>query len=179
VGGVSINDKGYIIRIHVDCLGTENNNAVELHALVTFLFIATKEGYNKIVVEGDSHVITLMLKRLQQISGIRKINNYCHLEGGLEHLKAIVPTIEVILPSHVRRSTNKIVDRLSDEGINCSKDMMNKCWTPYVEDSLTNDYRELAKADQPTPDWVVERQHKTFNTVMQLVSIDTQLRGTS
>ena len=71
------------------------------------LLIITREGYAKLVVEGDSQVIIMMLKRMQEGYAIIQISNCCHLEGGLECLQAITPSIEVIVPSHIRKSTKK------------------------------------------------------------------------
>jgi hypothetical protein len=58
-------NKGEILRIYVDSLGIDSNNVANLQSLVAGLLIATREGYKKIVAEGDPLVITLILKRLQ------------------------------------------------------------------------------------------------------------------
>jgi hypothetical protein len=51
------NEQGDILWIYVDNIGMDNNNVVELQSLERGLLISIREGYNKLVVEGDSHVI--------------------------------------------------------------------------------------------------------------------------
>jgi hypothetical protein len=39
------------------------------------------------------------------------------MEGGIEILQSLLPKIELVIPLHVRLSTNNLVDRISNEGV--------------------------------------------------------------
>lgn len=56
-------------------MGEDSNNAAELRALETGLRIAIRQGFSKLIVEGDSQLIIQMLKNLQYSSSPAKISN--------------------------------------------------------------------------------------------------------
>jgi ribonuclease HI len=52
--------------MYVDYKGIDSNNVTELQALKKGLSIEIREGFHKLVVEGDSQIIICMFKKLQQ-----------------------------------------------------------------------------------------------------------------
>lgn len=61
-GGVFRDSQVNILKFYVIFLGLDSNNAVELVPLGKGLLIALNQGYEKLVVEGDSLILINMLK---------------------------------------------------------------------------------------------------------------------
>jgi ribonuclease HI len=100
-GGVFKNHLGQILRIY--SVGKEStNNEVELGTMNQGLSISIREGIQKLIVEGDSLVVIHSLRKLIHGSTISKISSSWRLEAGIECLKQLLSSIEVIIPSHVR-----------------------------------------------------------------------------
>jgi hypothetical protein len=114
-----------------------------------------REGYKKLIVEGDSMVIISMLERMQHGSAIGKISTRWILEGGLERLQSLLPLIEVIIPSHVRCSTNKLRETLVNEGITKIHHPLERHWDPHTEYSLSKECLDMEKTDFPSPNGVI------------------------
>ena len=125
-GGVFQHDKGYIKWIYAGFLGIESNNTDELYALEFGLWIAMRQGYTRIVAKGDSRVIIHMFKKIQNVFAIRRApKNQC-LEEGLEKIAKTLSLIPVVIPSHVRRTTNKVVDRLTNDGVSRGQNILDE-----------------------------------------------------
>jgi hypothetical protein len=62
-------------------MGAYTKNETKLKALEQGINIAIKEGYNKLIVEGDSMVIIQMLERMQHVSDVRKISTWMETRG--------------------------------------------------------------------------------------------------
>jgi hypothetical protein len=69
----------------------------------------------KLIVEGDSLIFICFLKKLIHGYAIGKISTSWRLESGLEHLRKLLTSINVVIPSHVICMTNKLADRRANE----------------------------------------------------------------
>jgi ribonuclease HI len=74
IGGAFRNAEGNLLWIYAEGVEINTNNFVELLALDKGLHIAIKEGFYKLIIEGDSKFVIGMLERLQHGSCIRKIS---------------------------------------------------------------------------------------------------------
>jgi hypothetical protein len=70
-------------------------------------------------VEGDSQFIVAMLAKLLNDFDPSNIYPSWCLLCNIEFLKSILLPILVIIPSHVFREANKIVDHLANVGVEC------------------------------------------------------------
>jgi hypothetical protein len=96
-----------------------------------------------------------MLEKMQHGSVISKISTRWRLEGGLERLQSLLPLIEVIIPSHVHRQANKLVDRLENGGITKLHHWLDSHWDPQSKDPLSKECLALAETNFPSPDGVI------------------------
>lgn len=65
-------------------------------------------------MEGDSRLIINMLSKLQWGSSPSKIFAHWQLETLIDLLSSIVHRIFALVPSHVKRDANKVVDILTN-----------------------------------------------------------------
>jgi hypothetical protein len=70
-----------------------------------------------IIAEGDSQIVINLLSHLLNGADPEKISPRWRLMNGLLIIKSILQPQWVILPSHVRRSTNQVVDLLANYGV--------------------------------------------------------------
>jgi hypothetical protein len=72
-------------------------------------------------VEGDSQIIISMLSKLKNGSETAKISTIWTPLGSLESPKNMISPHMVIIPSHVRKEANNIVDKLVNDKIDKKK----------------------------------------------------------
>ena len=70
--GVFHNDSGEILCLYALNLGHNTNNGAELTALVEGLKITIHNGYQKLIVEGDTSIIITICKKIRNGSLPRK-----------------------------------------------------------------------------------------------------------
>jgi hypothetical protein len=70
-----------------------------------------------IIAEGDSQIVINLLSHLLNGADPEKISPRWRLMNGILRIKSILQPHWVILPSHVRRSTNQVVDLLANFGV--------------------------------------------------------------
>jgi ribonuclease HI len=120
--GVFRTNKGNILRIYGGQIWINTNNATEHQALEEGIRVVEAQGYEKIIIEGDSQIMINMFKRLQQGSSTSKISKIWHLETSLDSIQQILASMPVIIPRHVKRSENKLTYWLSNEIIRIKED---------------------------------------------------------
>ena len=65
-GGIFLNSKWEFCRVYASDLGFATNNEVEIMAVKQGILIAIRENYQRLIVEGDSAMVTGVLCKLQQ-----------------------------------------------------------------------------------------------------------------
>jgi ribonuclease HI len=95
LGGSFNNDNGQLLWLFVDFIGIRNNNVTKIQALEKGLNITIQEGFEKLVVEGDSQIIIQMPKKLQRGSPSAKYL----LDGGSKVVWKIFNLISPCLKS--------------------------------------------------------------------------------
>jgi hypothetical protein len=82
-------------------------------------------GYHQIVVEGDSQIILNMLTKLLHGSSPENISPIWRLLHTMDSLHNLLQPHQVLIPSHIRREANKVVDKLENIGVHwLDKDMI-------------------------------------------------------
>jgi ribonuclease HI len=115
--GVLKNSNGEIIHLPVGFLGSITNNEAKLWILLRGIKVATKHNFNKIIVEGDSQIIIQLITKILHGEHPLKISPSWRLSRLLEDFVSLVWPYLTIIPSHVKRDTNKVVNCLENEGV--------------------------------------------------------------
>ena len=116
LGGIFKDHKGIILRVYAVGIGIATNNDMELRELTQGITISIREGIGKLIVEGDFLIIIHNLGKTLHGSAISKISSGWRMEGGMEILQAHLPKNEAMIPSHVIHYTNKLANKLANEG---------------------------------------------------------------
>ena len=115
-GGIFRNSQGIVCRFYALDLGHATNNEAELMAVKRGLQIAIREAYQRVIVEGDSAMVTEILKKLQKGRPWEKISQSWRTTSLIEEISHLVKRIEYIIPSHVLRKGNKAADYMENWG---------------------------------------------------------------
>jgi ribonuclease HI len=97
------------------------NNAVELWGLTRGLQPAIKNNFTKLTVEGDSLIIINLLWKILNGANPERISPSWRLLHGLQTISDSLRPNLTIIPAHVRRKENQVVDDLVNMGINWSE----------------------------------------------------------
>ena len=77
-----------------------------------------------------------MFKSLQHGSLTSKIPKIWHLEGSLEVIQQALASMPVIIPIHMKHSTNKMAYRLANESLRIKEDSWGKPWNTLEFDGF-------------------------------------------
>jgi ribonuclease HI len=117
MGGV-IRDSGEnIIWLYTDSMGKSTNNAVEFEALEIGLEIISRERMTNTIVEGDTTLVINTMKRLKNGTRVGKVQRHWHLAHSLQKIQEHMQKMNTVELRWVRRSTNGLVDRITNEGV--------------------------------------------------------------
>jgi ribonuclease HI len=109
-----------------------------LQALEEGLHVAEAQGYDKLIIEGDSHIIINMFKRFATwLPDIENHKKFGILEASLEAIQQMLASMPVIIPRHVKRSTNKLIDWLANESLRIKEDSWDKPWNLSEDEGFT------------------------------------------
>jgi len=72
---------------------------------------------NKIIVEGDSQIIIHLITKIIHGSHPLEVSPSWRLSRLLEEFGSLLQPNITIIPSHVKREVNKVVDSLENEGV--------------------------------------------------------------
>ena len=117
MGGVIRDSDGNIIRIYAGSMGNSTNNAVEFGALEIGLEILHREAISNAIVEGDSMLVINTVRKLQNGTRVGKIQRHWRLAQSLQNIQEHLQTGITVELRWVQRSTNGLVDRIANEGV--------------------------------------------------------------
>ena len=113
-GGLFRNSQEIVCRFYAFDLGHATNNEAELLAVKQGLKIAIREAYQRIIVEGDSAMVTEILKKLQKGTPWENISQSWRTASLIEEINHLVKRIEYLIPSHVLRKGNTAADYMAN-----------------------------------------------------------------
>ena len=73
------------------------------------------------------------------------------LEASLERVMKLMSDILVIIPTHVKRSMNKLADWVANEGIKIQSDRWEEAWDPTSTNKMATTGQVLANNDWTHP----------------------------
>jgi len=109
--------KGEILTLTAGYLGETTNNVSELTSLLQGLRTAATLHSHKIILEGDSQIIIQLITKILHGGNPQKISPRWRLSEILKDFKRILKDNISIIPSHVKRGENGVVDYLENEGV--------------------------------------------------------------
>lgn len=116
-GDIFRNHEGSISYIFFGSLGCNSNNAVEIKGIWHGLCIADKDNFFPLEVEGDSQILIDTAIHLHSVSIATKVASSWRLLSRLEQIGKWLKVPKAITFKHIRCMTNKVVDRLANQGV--------------------------------------------------------------
>ena len=97
-------------------LGYANNNEAKLIAVKQGLIIARRENWQRLIIEGDSELVTGILRKLQQGTPWEKITQIWRIAALILEVSQLMRHIQYLLPSHIQIKGNAAADYLANWG---------------------------------------------------------------
>jgi len=151
-GGIFRSHTGAIMQIFYGSLGKDTNNAAELEGLWTCICIAEQNHFFPLEVEGDSFILIAAAQRIQAGTPAVKVAASWRLLSRLESLEEKLQNPQSITFKHVRRTANKVADRLANQGASQRIPYFTGSLDTLDDDKLKNDCISLAQKDLTLPD---------------------------
>ena len=95
---------------------------LKIEGLIRGLTITKREGYSKVIIEGDSQLIIKMSLSLLNGNPTQIISKKSHLEGRISCLTHLLEQLDVVTTNHVPRKGNKLDDYLDNAWIHQKKE---------------------------------------------------------
>ena len=116
------------------------------------LLIAIRETHQRIIVEGDSAMVTGVLQKLQKGTPWEKISQSWRTAGLIEEISQLVKRIQYLIPRHVRRKGNIAADYLPNWGCQNVDHPMEGRPTDPIWNVELHSLQLIVKKDLPPPD---------------------------
>jgi ribonuclease HI len=139
-------------------IGHNTNNAAEIWGLLCGLQVATEQDLFPIIAEGDSQIVINLLSHLLNGADPEKISPRWRLMNGLCRIKSTLQPQWVILPSHVRRMTNQVVDLLENFGVELEEGVFSCSPSTNPSHPTVIACRNIAHTKDRPPDGVLSSQ---------------------
>jgi hypothetical protein len=107
-----------------------------------------------LIIEGDSKIIIDLVTKILNGRDPGKITSSWCLLGPLYIFQALLRPTLTITPSHIRRSANKVVDRLANARVESMQQIIVHNSRQSQSSSLWIQCKELAQLDSPNSDSV-------------------------
>lgn len=151
-GGIIRNHKGESLQVYYGTMGSDTNNVAELEGLWQGIRLADQNHLYPLEVEGDSLILIAMAKRIQAGAKAVKVAKSWRLLSRLEDLEEKLQTAPNISFHHVRRTANKVADRLANQGVSQSTPSFSGSLNTVDNAQLKQDCIALVQTDLPSPD---------------------------
>jgi ribonuclease HI len=153
-GAVIRNNLGQIQSITAENLGCDTNNSTEIWGLLKGVQMALDQNLTCLIIEGDSKIIIDLVTKILNGRDPGKITPSWRLLGPLYSFQALLRPALTITPSHIRRSANKVADRLANAGVDSMQQIIFHNSRQSQSSPLWLQCKELAQLDGPNPDRV-------------------------
>jgi ribonuclease HI len=111
------NNLGQIQSLIAENLGCDTNNSAELWGLIKGVQMTLDQNLTCLIIEGDSKIIIDLATKILNGRDPGKITPSWRLLGPLYSFQALLRPSLTLTPSHIRRSENKVADRLANVGV--------------------------------------------------------------
>lgn len=105
------------MHIYYGSLGKDTNNVAEMEGLWQGICIAEQLQFFPLEVEGDSLILINAAKNIQAGTAADKVATSWRLLSKMEDLAAKLTNPHSLSFQHVRRTANKVADRLANQGV--------------------------------------------------------------
>jgi ribonuclease HI len=95
-------------------------------------------------MEGDSTLVINIVKRLQKVTKVGKVQKHWCLAHSLQKIQEHLQTVNIVELHWVCRSTNGLVDRISNEGVSKEGLELDTTWINILEGQFRMDCTNLA-----------------------------------
>jgi ribonuclease HI len=135
-------------------LGETTNNVAELIGLMQGLQQALALTSHNIILEEDSQIIIQLITKILHGGHPHKISPSWRLAGLLEDFQNLLRHNISVIPSHIKRKANTVVDLLTNEGVYREREHITWDTSSREPSDLYHRCKLLASKDFPTPDGV-------------------------
>jgi hypothetical protein len=116
------------------------------------ILIATRENYNRIIVEGDSAMVTGVIQKLQQGNPWEKITQSWRTTALMEEVSQLLKQVQYLLPSHIKRKGNAAADFLANWGCQNTERSIDACPRQAIWDVELHSLQLIVNKDLQPPD---------------------------
>ena len=132
-------------------IGKDTNNVARLEGLWKGICVADQHGYYPLVAEGDSLILINAAIRIQAGTPATKVASSWRLLSRLETLEERLKSPNSIIFQHVKRSANKVADRLANQGVDLNSHPYSGNLNDSTNIQLQQDCLSLATQDLQSP----------------------------
>jgi ribonuclease HI len=133
-------------------LGHATNNEAEFMAVKQGILIAIRENYHRIIVEGDSAMVTGVIQKLQQGNPWEKITQSWRIAALMEEVSQLLKQVQYLLPSHIKRKGNAATDFLANWGCQNTERFIDACPRQAIWDVELHSLQLIVNKDLQPPD---------------------------
>jgi ribonuclease HI len=98
-------------------MGYDTNNSTEIWGLIKGIQMDLDHNLTRLIIEGDSKVIIVLATKIINGKDKEKITPRWCLLGPLNSLKVLLRPSLTLTTSHIRRSANKVADKLANADV--------------------------------------------------------------
>jgi ribonuclease HI len=146
-GAVIRNNLGQIQSLIAENLGCDTNNSTEIWGLIKGVQMALDQNLTCLIIEGDSKIIIDLATKILNGRDPGKITPSWRLLGPLYSFQALLRPSLTLTPSHIRRSENKVADRLANAGVDSMQQIILHDSRQSQSSPLWLQCKELAQLD--------------------------------
>lgn len=119
----------------------------KLMALEQCLDFLKQDNLQNIIIEADSELIINSVKRICCGTEPKKVSSHWRLIQVFQRIQFHLLDLHTVSFTHVRRTANKVVNILANQGVVCTKNMVKLIWREMPQNILREQCFNQAKED--------------------------------
>lgn len=120
----------------------------ELMAMEHFLEILRDSNLHNIIIEADSELIINSVKKIGNGLALDKVSRHWRLLQVYQRIQSHLQNMRTLTFIHVRRTSNRLVDILANEGMLCSKRNIRYDWIRIPQGHLQEEFSRQVNLDR-------------------------------